>query len=148
MSDGHDHDAHEGAADAHHDHGFDGEPARELGPGEPMTPGWVPAVGGALFVGLATFGLLASHDEGAAAPAPPSSQTAAAEAAPPPRAVQLPSTMRPSRPDLPTPGQGAAGAKPPADGAGSPPIKRLSPQEIQEVQRRINEKMQQQKGEK
>lgn len=143
MSDGHDHDAHEGAADAHHDHGFDGEPAKELGPGEPMTPGWVPALGGALFVGLAIFGLLASHEEGTAAPAPPSSQTAAAEGAPAPRAVQLPSTMRPSRPDLPTPGN------PPADGAGSPPIKRLTPQQIQEVQQRLNEKrQQQQKGEK
>ncbi len=144
MSDGHDHDAQEGAADAHDDHGFDGEPARELAPGEPMTPGWVPAVGGALFIGLALFGLLASSAEGTTAPAPPSSATAAPEGTPPPRAVQLPSTMRPSRPDLP-PGQGA---KPPADGAGSPPIKRLTPQQIQEVQQRINDKRQQQKGEK
>jgi len=151
MSDGHDHDADEGAS-AHDDHGFDGEPAKELGEGEPMTPGWVPAIGGALFVGLAIFGLVESQDGQSAttAGAPPSSANAAAEAAPKP--VQaLPSTMRPAPRPLAQPGADGAppGGQAPAavpDGAGSPPIKRLSPREIQEVQRRIQEKMKQQPG--
>ncbi len=148
MSDGHDHDADEGAS-AHDDHGFDGEPAKELGEGEPMTPGWVPAIGGALFVGLAIFGLVGSQDGQSAttAAAPPSPASAAAEAAPKP--VQaIPSTMRPAPRPLAQPGADGnpAPAAPPSDGAGSPPIKRLSPREIQEVQRRIQEKMKQPGG--
>lgn len=141
MSDGHDHDAHDGAAHAHDDHGFDGEPAKELGPGEPMTPGWVPALGGALFVGLAMFGLLASRDDDATpAPAAATAQAAApSTAAPqmPGRPVPLPSTMQP-RPALsaaPTEGAGNA--------PGSPAIKRMSPAELKEVQRRIHEAQQQ-----
>ena len=145
MSDGHDHDADEGAS-AHDDHGFDGEPAKELGEGEPMTPGWVPAAGGALFVGLAIFGLVQAQDGATptTAAAPTTTASAAADAAP--RPVQaLPSTMRPAPRPLAQPADGNAAPAPP-EGAGSPPIKRLSPREIQEVQRRIQEKMKQPGG--
>lgn len=148
MSDAHEHDAHEGAAHAHDDHGFDGEPAKELGPGEPMTPGWVPALGGALFAGLAMFGLLVSRDDDAAAGSPAATTQAAApatgNAAAPqiqPRPVPLPSTLRPSPVQSAAPNEGAQAAP------GSPQIKRMSPSELQEVQRRIHE-MQQKQGQK
>lgn len=143
MSDGHDHDAHEGAAHAHDDHGFDGEPAKELAPDEPMTPGWLPAVGGALFVGLALFGLYVSHDGAdAKTNAPPTTNAPAQQTAAQP-AQPLPSTMRPQRlPDL-QPAQPAQGAQ---TAPGSPQIKRMTPDELKEVQRRLNE-MQKQKKE-
>ncbi len=47
ASDHHDdHDAHE----AHGHDDFDPEPARELSPGEPRTPNWVPLLGAVLFL--------------------------------------------------------------------------------------------------
>lgn len=47
ASDHHDdHDAHE----AHGHDDFDPEPARELSPGEPRTPSWVPLLGAVLFL--------------------------------------------------------------------------------------------------
>jgi hypothetical protein len=134
MSDGHEHDAHEGAADAHHDHGFDGEPATELGPDEPMTPGWLPALGGVLFVGLALFGLAESRDSmGAGKPAASAdananaAQTAAQPVQQAPRPVQMP-TRPQALPSTMAPAQNAPG---------SPEIKRLPPSEIKDVMERL-----------
>ncbi len=135
MSDGHEHDAHEDAADAHHDHGFDGEPAKELGPGEPITPGWVPALGAVLFVGLALFGLLESRDSmGAGKPVASAdvntAQTPAKPAQQAPRPVQMPT--RPQA--LPSTMQ------PPQNAPGSPEIRRLPPGEIKDVMERLKAK--------
>ncbi len=132
MSDGHEHDAHEGAADAHDDHGFDGEPAKELGPDEPMTPGWLPAVGGVLFVGLAFFGLIESRD-GLAGPKPAATaaatatQIAAQPVQPPARPTQIPSRPQPLAPGL----------QPAQNNPGTPEIKKLPPAEIKQILDRL-----------
>lgn len=125
MSDGHGHE-HDDAADAHDDHGFDGEPAKELSPGEPMTPGWLPLVGAALF-GLAAVYLVASRD------AEPGAATGAATApAAQQPAKQIVATAMPQpRPSAPP--------RPAASGTSLPAIRKLTPDEVKEAGRRLQE---------
>jgi hypothetical protein len=128
------HDAHGSAAQAHHDHDhFDGEPAHELSPGEPRTPGWLPAVGLALFTVGAVW-LFVGGDDAKAAPAAETKPAAAAPApAPPPENGGRPPRLR-RRPGAPgAPGQGA-----PA-GAGSGAVRKLTPQQIEDLKKRIDE---------
>jgi hypothetical protein len=142
MSDGHDHE-HDDAADAHDHHDFDGEPAKELGPDEPHTPGWVPLVGAALFVAGAVFlvtqreptpaGASGAKEGAAAAP-----QTAAA--APQPRPAPQPRAVPPPRPAAGAPGQPQPGA------TGLPNVKKLTPDQVQDLQKRINEAKQKQEA--
>ncbi len=83
MSDGHGHDSeHDDAAEAHDDHGFDGEPARELGPEEPMTPMWLPGVGAAIFALGAVYFLATGDTTGSPSSAPVSSAPPKSAAAP------------------------------------------------------------------
>ena len=129
MSDGHGHDSeHDDAAEAHDDHGFDGEPARELGPEEPMTPMWLPGLGAAIFT-LGAIYLLASGDA-----------ETQGNAAPPKPAAPAMTTAAP-RP-LPAPA-----AAPP--GSADPTQRKLSPDQFKELQKRIQEaqeKRKQQQG--
>lgn len=118
------HDAQHGAAHAahdHDDHGFDDTPARELGPGEPRTASWVPAVGLALFLGAAVYALASAADEGklgAAAPAPTEAAPAATPVMPALRPIQ-----------------------PPA-GASARPVPERSPEQLAEIRRRVMEAQQ------
>ncbi len=127
------HDAPHGAATAHAahdhgDHGFDDTPASELGPGEPRTASWVPAVGLALFLGAAVYALASAADEGklgaAAAPAPSAVAPAATPAMPALRPVQPP-----------------GGVQPPA-GASGRPLPERSPEQLAEIRRRVIEAQQ------
>jgi hypothetical protein len=138
MSDGHEHD-HDDAADAHHDHDFDGEPVKELAPDEPRTPGWVPLVGAAVFVLGAVFLLTrgdaeppggsgekgdahAGHDH---PPLPP----AAAAPQQQPRPVQpIQAPARPVQPGQPMPA-----------GSDQPNVKKLTPEQIKDLQKRVLE---------
>lgn len=141
MSDGHDHE-HDDAADAHHDHDFDGEPAKELGPDEPQTPGWLPLVGAAVFVlGAVLFLMMrdgepsgAGEDDHAGHGHAPAQQTVAVPQ--PPRPAQA----QPPRPTLaqPRPGAGAPGQAQPGDSA-LPNVKRLTPDQVKDLQKRIQE---------
>lgn len=149
MSDAHEHDAHDSAADAHHDHGFDGEPATELGPDEPMTPGWLPALGGALFLMLALAGVIMSRDgldaannaagnnaagnSAAGNNARPGAQTVAQPAEQAPRPAVMP-----TRPQILKPGQDNADA-PPGD---KPALNHLSPADAKDLQERLKKAMQ------
>lgn len=117
MSDGHDHE-HDDAADAHDDHGFDGEPATALSPGETPTPGWLPAIGAALFVAAAVFFLVQGDDAPEAKPTPAPQVVATAA---PPRAMPAP-----ARPGSPA-------------GAGTPSVRKLDPSQMKDVQQRIDE---------
>ena len=141
MSDGHEHDAHDSAADAHHDHGFDGEPAKELGPDEPMTPGWIPALGGALFLILALAGVIMSRDgldaannatnPGAANNAKPGAQTVAQPAEQAPRPAILP-----TRPQVQKLEPDSAGGN-----TARPTMNRLGPNEQKELEERLKKVM-------
>ncbi|MFO0591715.1 MAG: hypothetical protein U0441_29480 [Polyangiaceae bacterium] len=144
MSDGHEHDAHDSAADAHDDHGFDGEPAKELGPDEPMTPGWLPALGGALFACLALAGIMMSRDgldaangaaAGSGAVRPPAGEqkiAQPAEQAPRPAAL-------PTRPQMLQPGKDAPDAA-------KPSLKHLSPEDSKDLQEKLKKAMEQRKN--
>lgn len=130
------HDAHGAPAHAHHDHDhFDGEPAHELSPGEPRTPGWLPAVGLALFT-VGAIWLLVSGDADKAEPvaAADTKPAAAAPAHAPPPENGHPARMRPR------PGRGTP---PPA--AGTAGVRKLTPDQIEELKKRI-EKARQQRG--
>lgn len=122
MSEGHDHD--DDAAEAHDDHAFDGEPARELGPGEPQTPAWIPAVGAALFVAAGIFFLVERKD---------------ADAAPPPAATAAPqivaTAMKP--PATPRPLQAAPNPAPPQGAEAA--VNRLSPEQRADLAKRLKE---------
>ena len=132
--------ASHGPADGHGDpdHGshFDGEPTQELAPGEPRTPGWLPAVGLALFLG-GGVAFLTMGDDAAAAPAGAASASAAAPAAAAPArptpvvAAPLPRPAPPPPQILPSPV--------PADPGGLPPaLAKLSPEQRAELQRRLD----------
>ena len=98
---------HAGHGHADHAHDFDGEPATELPPDEPLTPGWVPVLGAVLFL-TAGVAFLAMSDKPAApggAAAAPSASAAAANAVKAPPEV----TQRPT-PTLPVEGSDAARA--------------------------------------
>ena len=123
MSDGHEHDDEHDAADAHHDHDFDGEPAKELSPGEPHTPNWVPLVGVAVFVAGALFLVTqreaAPPDAAGAKPPTPAAQTVAQPQQPQPRPIQ---------------------AQPrPAPAGSDSPLKKLTPDQIKDLQKRVQE---------
>lgn len=123
MSDAHEKD-HDGAADAHHDHDFDGEPARTLGPDEAPTPGWVSGVGAAVFALAGVYFLV-----GGSEPAAPGKSAPAAQAAPPPAATQVGATALPARPP--------SGA--PSGAAAVDALKKMSPDQMKDLQRRIQE---------
>lgn len=92
MSSDHGH----GAAHAHHhdhDH-FDPEPAQELAADETPSAGWLPIVGGALFLVGAVW-LFYPGAGAAPPPAPPAPAAVAAPAAPAARAPAAPGTNRP-----------------------------------------------------
>lgn len=77
------HDDPEGVVVAHHD-----EETDELLPGEPRTPGWMPLLGGVLFVGVSIW-FVATQPPGKTAEelqkaAQAAAVEAAAKAAPPP----------------------------------------------------------------
>jgi hypothetical protein len=97
----HDHaDAHGAEA---HAHDFDAEPARELSAGEPRTPGWVPALGAALFL-IAGVAWMATGDadgaDSAAASKPPVVTQAQAPAEPRPTTPAAPTVAPPGLRDL------------------------------------------------
>ncbi|MEZ4298313.1 MAG: hypothetical protein R3B70_25395 [Polyangiaceae bacterium] len=131
MSDAHDDHGHEDAGDDHHDHPFDGEPAKELGPGEPMTPGWLPMVGAALFVLGAIF-FLTQREAGPADGAKP-----AAEPTPAAETVAQPQQPRPTLPV-----QARTAPVPPGPGGADNPIRKLSPDQVKDLQKRIQEAQQ------
>lgn len=111
SADSHDSDH---AAEAHH-HDFDGEPATELGPGEPRTPGWVPALGAAIFVTAGVLWLATKSDGAAPAPAP----TAAPQ--------QIVATALPQ------------GPRPSAAPSGAP-VRRLDPERLKALQEQIEQR--------
>lgn len=104
---------------------FDPEPTNELSPGEPRTPLWLSGLGAALFLLGAVYFLLpdtgAAPANGAdAAPAPVEVAAAPKEAA----------AMRPTTPppaDAPTREEGASAAK------------KLSPEQLAELRKRVEE---------
>jgi hypothetical protein len=101
---------------AHDDaHAFDGEPARALPEDEPRTPGWIPALGFALFFASAAYFIATS--EGAPAPSgeAPATTTSAASAAP------------------------SASASARADAKALSSVMQRSPEQVKELQRRIEE---------
>jgi hypothetical protein len=124
-------DAHVAHAhDAHDAHAFDGEPVSVLAPDEPRTPGWIPALGLALFVAAAVVALAGGTNasEGEAAK---DAQSAATAAPPAPAAPPAHEPIRPvARPVRPPPA--AEGTAPPA-GAGNGPLKRLTPDQIAKI---------------
>ena len=122
------HDAHGAATPAHHDHDhFDGEPTNELSPGEPRTPGWLPALGLALFTAAAVWMLVGSDAEGAG-----SAQLAAEQkpiaAAPAPEAPAAAEPIMRPRPQ--------AGAEPQPAGSA---VRKLTPQQVDDLKKRIEE---------
>jgi hypothetical protein len=142
------HDAHgdaSAAAHGHDDHGFDGEPAREAPPDEPRTPGWLPALGAALFVCAGVYLLVSAKDEPAAQAATP--QTAhAAEAQPAPAAMPRPQQaqqpqQQQAHPIRPPPSFTAHPVAGPGAGPGEP--HKLDPAEIEKL---IEQRRQQQGG--
>lgn len=118
MADSHHHDDHDdGAA---HAHDFDGEPTRELSPGEPRTPSWVPMLGLGLFLVAGIYGLTATsggEDEASAA----ASAGASASAAP---AAPAPPAPRGEVVRIDPPGARPAGTAP-------------DPERVREIQERI-----------
>ncbi|WP_437569437.1 hypothetical protein [Sorangium sp. So ce542] len=153
-------EAHAAAAhDVSDHHGFDGEPARALPADEPPTPNWVPALGLAVFA-VAGVLLLAMSGDGDAAdqaapagarPVPADARPAAAAGArpaparPAPGADARPAGARPAAPE-PGPAGGAMRAAPGHEGhghaaapaaSGSPNLRKLTPQEVEAVRKRI-----------
>ncbi|WP_437997699.1 hypothetical protein WMF26_44485 [Sorangium sp. So ce185] len=158
-------EAHAAAAHGVSDHhGFDGEPARALPADEPPTPNWVPALGlavfavaGVLFLAMSGDGDAADQAAPAAArPAPADARPAAARPAPgadarpagarpAPGADARPAGARPAAPG-PGPAGGAVRAAPGHEGhdhaagaaaPGSPNLRKLTPQEVEAVRKRI-----------
>ncbi len=77
------HDPH---AEAHAHDDFDPEPARELSPGEPTSPAWLPLLGAGLFLVGGIYFFASRADSGPAGAASASASVAAAPAPPrPPR---------------------------------------------------------------
>ncbi len=132
------HDAHgDHAAAGHHDaahhHDFDNEPAQELPPGEPRTPGWVPVLGLFLFFLAGTAWLvMGSGDEDASKA--PDQKPASAEQQPAGGAAA------PAQPQAP---EGQARPAPAPTGSGG--LRQLTPEQAREIQKQI-EAIQQQRG--
>jgi hypothetical protein len=121
------HDAHGASAHGHDDHDhFDGEPAKELSPGEPRTPSWLPALGLALFAAASVW-LLSGNDAPAEGqPAAEPAKAAAAEPAPAPA---------PAPRGTAAAAMGRGEATPP----GPPAIRKLPPERQAELQKVIAE---------
>jgi hypothetical protein len=115
--------------DAHEAHAFTGEPVQALPADEPRTPGWLPLLGMALFTGAAAV-FLAGQGAPTLPSAPPVVKSAAA---PPPTATAPAATAAP-----------AAAAAPAATGTGSAAvadaIRKLSPEQVQQMRKRLEEK--------
>jgi hypothetical protein len=125
------HEAHE-AKDAAGDHDFDGEPTRVLPPDEPRTPGWVPALGLLLFLTVLIAFLIRSKDDaGTGEPAAPKAEAAA----------------QPARPVVPAAAPGLPAGGPPARPApaasGSAALPQLSPDQIQQIRKAIEQRTRQ-----
>jgi hypothetical protein len=120
---------------SHHDD-FDPEPAKELGPGEPSSPTWLPILGAGLFLVFGVYFLVgqSSDSQASAMPAPSASAAkvapnpkpaASAPAAPrQPPSRDLDKLRRPSPTNLPSaapmPRVPSAGRGAPAPGAPAP----------------------------
>lgn len=107
----------------HDDHIFDDTPASALPVDEPRTPGWIPAVGLALFLAALVLVLATGDDaprSGAAAPEP----AEAAAQAPAERPTNAPMVVR--------------GPTAPAS-AGAQPRPQRTPEQMKEIQRRMEE---------
>jgi hypothetical protein len=132
------HDAHgDHAAAAHHDaaahhHDFDNEPAHELPPEEPRTPGWIPVLGLFLFFLAGTAWLVMGSGDEDTTTAPDQRPAAAAQ---PPEGAQAP-----AQPQAP-PQQARPAPMPPGSGG----IRQLTPEQAKEIQKQI-EAVQQQRG--
>jgi hypothetical protein len=127
--------AHEAddAKDAVGAHDFDGEPTRVLPPDEPRTPGWVPAVGLVLFLAVLIAFLIRSKDDaGTGEPAAQKVEAAVQPARPVPPAAP---------PGLPA---GAQPARPAPAASGSAVLPQLSPDQIQQIRKAIEERTRQQ----
>lgn len=133
--------------DAPHEHAFDGEPVSALAADEPRTPGWLPALGGALFVIAAVWFLAISKGDDAAAAAAASASASAvapptsAPAAPHAAAPQPEGAGRPRNPMQPTraPSMAREGAA-----AGTPPppasaVHKYTPEELARLRKAIDE---------
>ncbi|MBK8252077.1 MAG: hypothetical protein IPK82_05350 [Polyangiaceae bacterium] len=119
MSDAHGHESDHD--DAHDDHGFDGEPVKELGPDEPQTPNWLPLVGILVFVAGAVFFVTQRE-----APVKDAKEPAKAE-----QIVAKPMEPKPAQP---------VQARPVPQPAGSDaPIKKLTPDQVKDLQKRLQE---------
>jgi hypothetical protein len=128
------HDAPGASAHAHDDHdAFDGEPARELSPGEPRSPSWLPVVGVALF-SLAGVYMLSGGDGPAAALTPPRPLPveAAPTPPPPPPPPAATATARSAPAQYPVPPLGDVAP------AGSG-VRKLSPDQVDALKKRIEE---------
>jgi hypothetical protein len=132
------HDAPGASAHAHdvHDdqHAFDGEPARELSPGEPRSPNWLPVVGVALFSLVGVY-MLSGGDGPAAALTPPRPlpvEAAPAPAPPPAPPPAATATARSAPAQYPVPPLGDVAP------AGSG-VRKLSPDQVEQLKKRIEE---------
>jgi hypothetical protein len=121
------HDAHAAPAHAHDDHEvFDGEPTRELSPGEPRSPAWLPALGAAIFAAAAVY-MLTGNDPAAAGTTPAAkTPTEAAPTPPQPAQPAQPVQVQPAQPQ-------PAGSAQPGD------VRKLSPDQVKELQKKIEE---------
>ncbi|AKT44050.1 hypothetical protein [Chondromyces crocatus] len=161
MSHAHDDHAEAHGADAHHDDAhhddFDPEPVQELSPGEPRTPGWVPALGLAFFVSAAIGLLVVLNDDEAEAGGKPEGKSPAAAVVPagtPQRALPLPGAgappggtplpVRPVPPPIQLQNPGAEGADGQPGGAAARPARRLTPEQMKMIQQQIEKARQQQ----
>jgi Kinesin associated protein len=141
------HDDHDpaAAADPGHD-AFDGEPTHVLAADEPRTPAWLPVLGLSLFaVGAVWF--LASRAPARPPEPPPSAIAAVAAAANVPAPNRNTKPIDPSHPpmaimpqgqqpgQLVPPGQPGQPGQQDAEGA----LKKLTPEQIRELQKRIEE---------
>lgn len=123
-------DRSHGVADGgggHHHEAFDGEPASELGPGEPETPLWLPVVGLAFFVAVGVWwGLGDGQADEAGDAAPEATATVGAAPERPKAAPERPPMRPPVRP----------GARP--GGTVRPTVKgRLDPKRLEELKKRM-----------
>ncbi|WP_437674235.1 hypothetical protein [Sorangium sp. So ce131] len=131
MSTAH-HDPRAAAAhDADDHHAFDGEPAHALPADEPPTPSWVPALGLALFV-VAGVAFLATSSDGA-----PEGRTAPAAARPAAAADAQPATPRPAAAEAQRGAPGGAAAAPAASGSAN--LRKLTPEEVDRMRKRMME---------
>lgn len=107
--------------DDHGHHDFDSSPAKELSPGEPRSPSWLPILGACLFLVGGVYFLVgqtsASTVGSASASATPSAKVAPAPSA---KAPPKPAASAPARPRPPLP-RGLLSGAPGAGGPLAPP---------------------------